>query len=760
MSQLASSTPTPAARKRKKSPKAKDPKRIDPKRTKVQRKEDAAEAATAAAAGGGGVGRGGGAGGLGGSQGQSQLPPPQSQSTADDDDVSFAIALVEADQQQVQPRSPRRRRVISTDSPTLTPTLAAIPHPTAAAHAANTTDQAAANSGSVAGGLGQDHRQLLEQQNALLRETGLLMRELLKHKLGQPACMPPTPVLDASASLSGPPPPPQAGGGAMNGPEALVGADRTGTSMRNGLVHDRSQLGLGQPPRPPEPQSHGFANGVTFNIGSLQQPVTVALPGKADSSPVAATGTGALIETPQPQPPQHQHYTPPDPPQSQPQSHPTTTPPTYRASPLGTETPRLPPSQNQYGLAHPNPIQAPMPQEDHEASAPAPAPPPAAPVPPVPPYMLQYPTYPQYSRPGISPQQQALLHQQAHQAQQAHQQQAQQAQQQAQQAQMMAQLQRQVMARQYLQPHLNMAGMPRILSTPAIRPPQAPPVRPYMIPGAGGGGMGMKQEPDDAAGFHGQMSAAQLQRQVGMAEMAGAGMGGYLRQAGGQMSAEQSYPPPQSGQSQAQQQHQYQGQQPQAQQYGIVTPSLAQNPFVGALGLPIPMGTGFGTANANANGVGGNDGGGNGAGGGGGGADGGGGGGGSGGGGMGGETGRGGGGGGDGAGGGLGGGGGGPGGGAMTPSMYVYDQSPFFQAVGLGAGGEMASPFSFAPPEVDLGGGVGGGGGGGAGGGGGQGGGGGDGGQVGGGEGEGGEDQLREITPGRRFEAGAGQQGP
>lgn len=525
-----------------------------------------------------------------------------------------------------------------------------------------------------------------------MRETGLIMRELLKMKLGQPASMPLTPTLDAGFPNAGQEATSQARGTprlAENGPP--TGAlDLLHNPTENDLPNtgNRSTLGMGQPPqRPPIPQPNnpiGFSNGVTFNIGPITQPVTVApLPPPdrkmetANASP-GIPGSALPPEGHHHHPLQQPHFAGSSSGDPHPPSAPASTPIFRDASqPLMSDTPRNPsfPMPGQHTS-----IQTPqIPPTQHEnqnmASAPSPVPPQG-----VHGYMLHnqaYANFPQgFVRPSLTPQQQQALHQHL--------------QQQQQQAQIMAQLQRQAaMARHaspYYAQHQQIVGMHPSMRAASGNPTMGRPPRPFL--GGMNMGLGIIPPGDEAErsasdplphGNQPRMSPnVQLERMQRQAM-------GYMRQMSGPMSTSPNNPTTDFP----------------SQQFSgaTATPSL-QNPFLGAMGLsmsPPPANGVSAVPNSGAGGF-----------------------------------------------------GGGNGNGAPapapaapsgaatndmgTPNMYnLYaEPSPFSPTfAGVPGGGEINSPFSFAPPEIDAGGCR----------------------PRWGEEEEEQEEPLREVTPGKRFDS-------
>lgn len=509
-----------------------------------------------------------------------------------------------------------------------------------------------------------------------MRETGLLMRELLKHKLGHPAVLPPTPMLDSVSCEAHPPGKSSHTGigtaGSVENGSTNGGLGILNNGNENGLhtVSDRGLLGIGQPPQRAhqaiEPQ--GFANGVAFNIGSISQPVTVAplqpdnKPGVTESSP-PVPGLSHLVE-PQEHHQQH-HYGGP--------SSGDLPPPTTAGTPMFRDTSQPShmadaPRNASYSMPsqHPpaqSPHLSPNQQDEHEmAPVPAPVPGPAGPVP-ASTYVFpaQYTNFHQlgYVRPpGITAQQQqAILHQQAQQQQQ-----------------ILAQIQRQQMSRQAMSYYAQQQQMPGGMHPPGGRIASATATagrpRPFYTFNTVAN---MPTAEDDPASSD-PLTHSQPQMSPNAAQLArmqrAQSMGMYMRQVSGQPSTSPvnaTFP---------------------GQHFnGVTTPSLGQNPFLGAAALSIPA-PASGAAPSNS---------------------------------------------------GFGGGGGGgglpaggiPSGGSMTPSMYVYGEpSPFSATFPTVPGGEVPSPFSFAPPEMDTGG-VG---------------------RARWGEEDADEESLREVTPGRRFE--------
>ncbi|BEJ17260.1 hypothetical protein CspHIS471_0606610 [Cutaneotrichosporon sp. HIS471] len=692
MSQQASttgpgSTTTATGRKRKKSPKPKETKRAPgdaPKRTKMaQRKEqEAAEAAETA--------------GMGGSQ-----TMPHSQITGDDDEV-------------VAPRSPnRRRRVINTDPPE-TPTLSHAPgHRVTSQSQSTASHPGEPNSNSSHSGTATavpvwgpstppNVRRLLEAQSVqirelslCMRETGLIMRELLKVKLGQPASMPPTPTLDggvtgaACESTSQPAGVPRPGENGLSA--GSLGLFHNNTENRPSTIPpnigDRGILGIGQPP-PRVPinapnNSISYANGVAFNIGSITQPVTVA-PLPLPEVKVESANPSPVLPSSAHQSEGHHHplhplnltgssHGDPHPPPSAP-----TTNPMFRdaSQPLMSDTARNPsfPMPGRHTSIQTPQIPSTQQEDQNMTPGPAPGPPQG-----VHGYMLPNQTYtlfPQnFMRPALTPQQQQqAIHQHMQQQQQ-------------QQAQIMAHFQRQsAMARQgspYYAQHQQMAGLHPGIRTATSNPAMGRPPRPFMNINTGLGIMTPGDEAERSASDPpAHTSPPRMSPSVQQFERLQRQAVGYGRQASGQVSASPSNPTTNFLP------HQFPGP-GQAQ--------LAQNPFLNPMGLsmptqqangvaaPQPVVGGFGVgpppgaaptmpSGAATNGIG-------------------------------------------------------------TPNMYnLYaEQSPFSTTfAGVSGGNEIPSPFSFAPPEMGEGGGVG---------------------RPRWGEEEADEEPLRELTPGNRFDS-------
>ncbi|GMK57175.1 hypothetical protein CspeluHIS016_0400090 [Cutaneotrichosporon spelunceum] len=447
-------TPAPnsaaAGRKRKKSPKPKDTKRAPgdgPKRTKVaqRREKDAA-----------------GAPGPAGMVESQALPHRQN----DEDEVGSSphahpIIAVVASSTAIHQKHPLRSPPTPTASPSLQSPIRA---------------------------QGAQIREL----SLCMRETGLIMRELLKVKLGQPASMPPTPTLDAGVADASPESTCQPGGTptpAENGLSAgALGLFHNNTTDNRAPtmppnIGDQSILGIGQPPpRVPVNTSNSsmsFANGVAFNIGSITEPVTVAplpppeakvestnpsppLPGSAHQSqghyhPLQLPNLDASA-TGDPHPPLSAHTpTPMFRHTSQPIMSETSRNTSF-SMPSGQhtsiQTPQIPSTQHEDQNMAPTPATAP-PQGGHGFTLPNQA----------------YSPFPQsFMRPALTPQQQAIQ---------------QQIQQQQQQAQIMAQFQRQTaMSRQsspyYAQHQQMMAGLHPSLRTVSGNPVMTRPPRPLM----------------------------------------------------------------------------------------------------------------------------------------------------------------------------------------------------------------------------------------------------------------------------------------
>lgn len=576
-----------------------------------------------------------------------------------------------------------------------------------------------------------DLRRLLEEQNAytretalharetklLVRENALISRELLKHFLGQPTAMPPTPTLDTGLSETPPP-----------GRSSCTGVGTAG-SVENRPTHsglgpisqaqhginsvgDRELLGIGHPPQHHTQQaieSHGFANGVTFNIGSLTQPVTVsALPDRSEmstSSP-AVPGSAHLPESQQQQQQHHQHHFTSQPSAELQQAHGTTGTHMYRdtsqAHMSGT------PSNPSYSL----PVQQPTIQTPHLSSAQEDQeipPGPAAPVQ-AQSYIYAGATYNNfhqggYVRPPMTMQQQQAYLQQ---------------QQQQQHMALVARSQQQaaIAARNFYGQYQQ--EMPGGMASPGNRimaatPTMGRPQRPHQYVNVNPSATTIQAAEDAersasdsaAAAMHAQAQAqlspaatqfARMQRAPSAMSHTShanhAGLVGYMRQVSGQVSTSPSTATFPGHPAHA------------AQEYGgVATPSLGADPFVGAVGIQMTAGRQSANAsatNANSspavvtNNVFG------------------------------------------------GGGGGGVGGlpsgstdiasggssGIVTPSMpslyYNNEPSPFtatFPTVGGGTG-QLPSPFAFAHPEME--------------------------GRSRWGEDEGDEEKMREVTPGRR----------